>query len=70
MENSGPGVTVHVVDDDVSLRTALARLLSWTALQGAVCESATSFKCTTHSGNSLNVNAFLGCYGLVYKGML
>jgi FixJ family two-component response regulator len=41
MENTS--VTIHIIDDDVSLRTALARLLSWAGLQVAVYESAASF---------------------------
>jgi FixJ family two-component response regulator len=44
MENTGPSVTVHIVDDDASLRTALARLLTAAGFQVAVYESATAFK--------------------------
>jgi FixJ family two-component response regulator len=44
MENTSPRVTVHIVDDDASLRTALARLLTGAGFQVAVYDSATSFK--------------------------
>lgn len=44
MENTSPSVTVHIVDDDASLRSALARLLTAAGFQVAVYESATAFK--------------------------
>ncbi len=46
MENNRAAVTVHIVDDDASLRTALARLLGGAGFQVAAYDSATSFKST------------------------
>ena len=44
MEIHRASVTVHIVDDDASLRTALARLLKGAGFQVLAYESATSFK--------------------------
>lgn len=44
MNSHSAAVTVHIVDDDASLRSALARLLSAAGYQAAVYVSASAFK--------------------------